>query len=84
MAMSNLEPRPARLHPGELSASGEACRSIYNILMPDADVVVDHWDQPYTVPEAVAGFKRAAATHGWEYVYVLFQVLMPPTMNQRD
>lgn len=23
------------------------------------------WSNPYSVPEAVEGFKRAAATHGW-------------------
>jgi ubiquitin-conjugating enzyme E2 Q len=40
MAMSNLEPRPARLDPG-------------------------NWNLPYSMDEAVAGFKRAAQTHGW-------------------
>ena len=39
MAMSNLDPRPARL---------------------DAQ-----WQQPYSMPEAIEGFKRAAAAHGW-------------------
>ena len=41
MAMSNLEPRPARLDP-------------------------QSWNVPYEMVEAVAGFKRAAATHGWK------------------
>ncbi|GAA6008198.1 hypothetical protein JCM11491_001926 [Sporobolomyces phaffii] len=41
VAMSNLEPRPARLDG-------------------------THWDTPYSVDEAVAGFKRAAQTHGWK------------------
>ncbi|GAA5978067.1 hypothetical protein JCM5350_007386 [Sporobolomyces pararoseus] len=40
MAISNLEPRPARLDPG-------------------------NWNIPYSMEEAVAGFKRAAATHNW-------------------
>ena len=31
-------------------------------------MTIDNWNMPYTVSEAVAGFKRAAATHGWEYV----------------
>ncbi|BGP16562.1 hypothetical protein JCM10213_000526 [Rhodosporidiobolus nylandii] len=39
MAMSNLEPRPARLD--------------------------SSWNTPYNMEEAIAGFKRAAATHGW-------------------
>lgn len=41
VAMSNLEPRPARLDG-------------------------THWDTPYSMDEAVAGFKRAAQTHGWK------------------
>jgi len=41
MAMSNLQPNPARLDPG-------------------------NWNVPYEMVEAVAGFKRAAATHGWK------------------
>lgn len=40
MAMSNLEPRPARL---------------------DSSM----WNQPYSMAEAIEGFKRAASTHGW-------------------
>ncbi|GAA6000083.1 hypothetical protein JCM10207_006044 [Rhodosporidiobolus poonsookiae] len=40
MAMSNLEPRPARLDSHS-------------------------WDTPYNMEEAIAGFKRAAATHNW-------------------
>ncbi|GAA5893568.1 uncharacterized protein JCM6883_003563 [Sporobolomyces salmoneus] len=40
MAMSNLEPRPARLDPS-------------------------NWNTPYSMDEAVVGFKRAAQTHGW-------------------
>ncbi|KAF7297153.1 UBIQUITIN-CONJUGAT-2 domain-containing protein [Mycena indigotica] len=39
LAISNLDPRPARLAP--------------------------NWNQPYSVAEALQGFKRAAATHGW-------------------
>jgi ubiquitin-conjugating enzyme E2 Q len=41
MAMSNLEPRPARLDGAQ-------------------------WNVPYSMEEAVVGFKRAAATHGWK------------------
>ncbi|BGP40452.1 hypothetical protein JCM10450v2_004434 [Rhodotorula kratochvilovae] len=41
MAMSNLEPKPARLDNGS-------------------------WDLPYSMHEAIAGFRRAAATHGWQ------------------
>lgn len=41
MAMSNLEPRPARLDPSS-------------------------WNAAYSMDEAVAGFKRAAQTHGWK------------------
>ncbi|KAI5478234.1 ubiquitin-conjugating enzyme E2 Q [Pseudohyphozyma bogoriensis] len=40
MAISNLEPKPARL--------------------------ASNWDQPYSMSEAIAGFKRAAETHGWQ------------------
>ncbi|KAF9007058.1 hypothetical protein BDQ17DRAFT_1351337 [Cyathus striatus] len=40
LAISNLDPRPARL--------------------------AKNWDQPYHVSEALAGYKRAAATHGWQ------------------
>lgn len=40
MAISNLEPRPARLDPHS-------------------------WHVPYTMSEAVEGFRRAANTHGW-------------------
>ncbi|KAJ7753671.1 hypothetical protein DFH07DRAFT_868677 [Mycena maculata] len=39
LAISNLDPKPARLAP--------------------------NWNTPYAVGEALAGFKRAAATHGW-------------------
>ncbi|KAJ2925630.1 hypothetical protein H1R20_g11464, partial [Candolleomyces eurysporus] len=39
LAISNLDPRPARL--------------------------AKNWEQPYSVAESLAGFKRAAATHGW-------------------
>lgn len=39
MAISNLDPRPARL--------------------------AQNWNLPYSVGESLAGFKRAAATHGW-------------------
>jgi len=39
LAISNLEPKPARL-------SGD-------------------WDRPYGISESLAGYKRAAATHGW-------------------
>lgn len=41
LAISNLEPRPARLAQGQ-------------------------WNAPYGVEEALQGFKRAAATHGWK------------------
>jgi ubiquitin-conjugating enzyme E2 Q len=41
LALSNLEPKPARLHPSQ-------------------------WDVPYSVQEAIDGFRRAAATHGWK------------------
>lgn len=41
MAMSNLEPRPARLDPR-------------------------NWNAPYSMDEAIAGFRRAASTHGWK------------------
>jgi len=40
LAISNLDPRPARL---------------------SAD-----YDRPYGVQEALFGYKRAAATHGWQ------------------
>ncbi|GAA5925491.1 uncharacterized protein JCM15063_005038 [Sporobolomyces koalae] len=40
MAISNLDPRPARL--------------------------ASNWNEPYSIEEAVVGFKRAAATHGWK------------------
>ncbi|KZT30052.1 hypothetical protein NEOLEDRAFT_302770 [Neolentinus lepideus HHB14362 ss-1] len=40
LAISNLDPRPARLD--------------------------QHWDTPYRVQEALEGYKRAAATHGWK------------------
>ncbi|KAJ7059776.1 hypothetical protein C8F01DRAFT_989503 [Mycena amicta] len=39
LAISNLDPRPARL--------------------------ASNWNHPYTVAEALQGFKRAALTHGW-------------------
>ncbi|KAJ6535050.1 hypothetical protein B0H19DRAFT_963825, partial [Mycena capillaripes] len=39
LAISNLDPKPARL--------------------------ASNWNMPYSVGEALAGFKRAAATHGW-------------------
>ncbi|KAJ6460480.1 hypothetical protein C8R47DRAFT_994015 [Mycena vitilis] len=39
LAISNLDPKPARL--------------------------ASNWNTPYAVGEALAGFKRAAATHGW-------------------
>ncbi|CAL1702918.1 unnamed protein product [Somion occarium] len=39
LAISNLDPRPARL--------------------------ASQWNQPYSMHEAIEGFKRAAATHGW-------------------
>ncbi|KAF8190600.1 hypothetical protein K438DRAFT_1831354 [Mycena galopus ATCC 62051] len=39
LAISNLDPRPARL--------------------------ASNWNTPYSVGESLAGFKRAAATHGW-------------------
>ncbi|KAJ3535766.1 hypothetical protein NM688_g6931 [Phlebia brevispora] len=39
LAISNLDPRPARL--------------------------AQNWDHPYTIPEALEGYKRAARTHGW-------------------
>ncbi|THH27905.1 hypothetical protein EUX98_g6282 [Antrodiella citrinella] len=39
LAISNLDPRPARL--------------------------AANWDHPYAMQEAIAGFRRAAATHGW-------------------
>ncbi|KAJ6506730.1 hypothetical protein C8R45DRAFT_1090408 [Mycena sanguinolenta] len=39
LAISNLDPRPARL--------------------------AGNWNTPYSVGESLAGFKRAAATHGW-------------------
>ncbi|KAL1741628.1 hypothetical protein HDZ31DRAFT_45014 [Schizophyllum fasciatum] len=41
LAISNLDPRPARLSPG------------------------GDWSREYTVREALEGYKRAAATHGW-------------------
>ncbi|TRM66799.1 hypothetical protein BD626DRAFT_483861 [Schizophyllum amplum] len=41
LAISNLDPRPARLAPG------------------------GGWRREYTVFEALEGYKRAAATHGW-------------------
>ncbi|KAL6306618.1 hypothetical protein BKA93DRAFT_773860 [Sparassis latifolia] len=40
LAISNLEPRPARL--------------------------AQNWDAPYGMHEALEGYKRAAATHGWK------------------
>lgn len=40
MAISNLEPRPARLDP-------------------------THWKTPYSMGEAIDGFTRVAAQHGW-------------------
>ncbi|KAI0073974.1 hypothetical protein K474DRAFT_119925 [Panus rudis PR-1116 ss-1] len=46
LAISNLDPRPARL--------------------------ASNWQQPYSMAEAVAGFRRAAATHGWR---------VPPELN---
>ncbi|GAA6060017.1 hypothetical protein JCM10212_001175 [Sporobolomyces blumeae] len=49
MAMSNLEPRPARLDPSQ-------------------------WNSPYSMEEAIAGFKRAAATHGWKVPAELEQI----------
>jgi len=39
MAISNLDPKPARL--------------------------AQNWDVPYTMREAVEGFRRAAGSHGW-------------------
>ncbi|GAA5983163.1 hypothetical protein JCM10908_000179 [Rhodotorula pacifica] len=48
MAMSNLEPRPARLDPST-------------------------WNSPYSMQEAIEGFKRAANTHGWT---------VPPELDQ--
>ncbi|KAI0086019.1 hypothetical protein BDY19DRAFT_962578 [Irpex rosettiformis] len=39
LAISNLDPRPARL--------------------------AANWDRPYTMQEAIAGYKRAAQAHGW-------------------
>ncbi|KAF6754673.1 hypothetical protein DFP72DRAFT_812438 [Ephemerocybe angulata] len=39
LAISNLDPRPARL--------------------------AKNWQTPYSVSESLAGFKRAASTHGW-------------------
>jgi len=42
MAISNLEPRPARLW-----------------------LEQGQWKNKYGVHEALEGFKRAAATHGW-------------------
>ncbi|GAA5856066.1 hypothetical protein JCM9279_006494 [Rhodotorula babjevae] len=42
MAMSNLEPKPARLDQGK------------------------QWNQAYSMEEAIAGFRRAAQTHGWQ------------------
>jgi ubiquitin-conjugating enzyme E2 Q len=41
LAISNLDPRPARLDP-------------------------HRWNEPYTMSEAIEGFKRAASTHGWK------------------
>lgn len=69
MAMSNLEPRPARLHPSELLP---VCTVLSLADHEASPMLIAHWNQPYTVPEAVAGFKRAAATHGWEYVCLLY------------
>ncbi|TBU25270.1 hypothetical protein BD311DRAFT_764945 [Dichomitus squalens] len=40
LAISNLDPKAARLAP--------------------------NWDTPYNIQEALAGYKRAAATHGWK------------------
>lgn len=40
MAISNLEPKPARL--------------------------ASNWSTPYSMQEAIDGFHRAAATHGWK------------------
>ncbi|KAJ6632300.1 hypothetical protein B0H10DRAFT_1865630 [Mycena sp. CBHHK59/15] len=40
LAISNLDPKPARL--------------------------AENWNLPYGVSEALTGFKRAAATHGWK------------------
>jgi len=39
MAISNLDPKPARLD--------------------------GNWNTPYNMQEAIQGFQRAAATHGW-------------------
>ncbi|GAA6050356.1 hypothetical protein JCM3770_002979 [Rhodotorula araucariae] len=41
MAMSNLDPQPARLDN-------------------------KYWNLPYSMEEAIAGFRRAAAAHGWQ------------------
>lgn len=41
LAISNITPRPARLHP-------------------------QYWDRPYTAKEALNGYTRAAALHGWK------------------
>lgn len=40
LAISNLDPRPARL--------------------------ARNWDHPYAIHEAIEGYRRAAATHGWK------------------
>lgn len=46
LAISNLDPRPAKL--------------------------ATNWQQPYTMGEALEGFKRAAATHGWRVRFLSF------------
>ncbi|KAG6851065.1 hypothetical protein H0H93_002957 [Arthromyces matolae] len=56
LAISNLEPRPARL-------ASDYDRSVY--MGQALSSPFDKQDRPYNTQEALIGFKRAADTHGW-------------------
>jgi ubiquitin-conjugating enzyme E2 Q len=57
LAISNLDPRPARL-----AQNWQLSVPLYSI-----DIFADVVDaRPYTPTEALQGFQRAAATHNWK------------------
>ena len=60
LAISNLEPKPARLFWQS-----------------------DSWKRPYSVQEALEGYKRAASAHGWTASFSVFLLTSPFPLNVR-
>ncbi|GJN90810.1 hypothetical protein Rhopal_003824-T1 [Rhodotorula paludigena] len=50
---------------GHVTGGGSICMDTSN-LEPRPARLDSNWEQPYSMDEAIAGFRRAAATHNWQ------------------